>query len=160
MKITSKTTKLQLIAYAAATLGVELDESLGRDLLIDKVRESEKSLGLASQGDKDQDEHEETIEPAVDDKKSRPSFVMLRLHQPATNGTEEDAEPETHCIVGFNGRNFQIAYDVEEGVKVPYGVYDVIKNAVQKKYRRVKGKQQLAERLEQRYKFNVVKFID
>jgi len=160
MKITAKTTKAELIAYAATSLGAELSDSLSRDELIAEVKKLESSLGIVSENT-EKKEHEAT-QPNDNEEvkpKGRPKFVMLRIHTPPNNNADEDAEEDTHCIVGFNGRNYQIAYDVEEGVKVPYGVYDILKNAVQKKYRKVKGKRELKEVNEQRYKFNVVKEI-
>lgn len=164
MKITSKTNKAELVAYAAQALGAQLDESkFSRDELIAEVRKLEKSLGIASDDAGDDDASNEVSNNDADNEqapKKNPRFVYLRIHTPPSINTDEDAEEETHCIVGFNGKNYQIQYDVEEGVKVPYGVYDVLKNAVQTKYRRVKGKRELEERKEQRYKFNVVKTID
>ena len=167
MKITSKTNKAELVAYAAQALGAQLDESkFSRDELIAEVRKLEKSLGIVGDESGDTDTGTDTGNNDSDDtgnepeEKKNPRFVYLRIHTPPSINTDEDAEEETHCIVGFNGKNYQIQYDVEEGVKVPYGVYDVLKNAVQTKYRRVKGKREMEERKEQRYKFNVVKTID
>lgn len=164
MKITSKTNKAELVAYAAQALGAQLDESkFSRDELIAEVRKLEKSLGIASDDAGDDDASNEVSNNDADNEqatKKNPRFVYLRIHTPPSINTDEDAEEETHCIVGFNGKNYQIQYDVEEGVKVPYGVYDVLKNAVQTKYRRVKGQRELKESKEQRYKFNVVKTVD
>jgi len=173
MKITSKTNKADLVAYAAQALGAQLDESkFSRDELIAEVRKLEKSLGIASddagdddagnEGDTGNGNNAQNNDDADSEQaaKKNPRFVYLRIHTPPSINTDEDAEEETHCIVGFNGKNYQIQYDVEEGVKVPYGVYDVLKNAVQTKYRRVKGKREMEERKEQRYKFNVVKTVD
>lgn len=163
MKITSKTTKSELVVYAAQALGAQLDENkFSRDELIEEVRKLEKSLGIVGDGAGDEDAGESKKDKGdveEGEKKKKPRFVLLRIHTPPSMNTDEDAEEETHCIVGFNGKNYQIAYDVEEGVKVPYGVYDVLKNAVQTKYRRVKGKREMEARKEQRYKFNVVDFI-
>lgn len=167
MKITSKTTKAELVAYAAQALGAQLDESkFSRDELVEEIKKLEKSLGIANDDANVEDdtgkENNAQNNDDADNKapKQNPKFVMLRIHTPPSMNTDEDADEETHCIVGFNGRNYQIAYDVEEGVKVPFGVYDILKNAVQTKYRRVKNKREMEERKEQRYKFNVVKFID
>lgn len=156
MKITTRTTKAELVAYAATTLGAELSEELNRDDLVVEIKKLEKSLGIASETQKEQSDDVTQDEVKLN---SRPKFVMLRIHTPPNTNADEDAEEDTHCIVGFNGRNYQIAYDVEEGVKVPYGVYDILKNAVQKKYRKIKGQRELKEVNEQRYKFNVVKEI-
>lgn len=156
MKINSKTTKQQLIAYAATTLGAQLSDDMSRDDLVAEVLKLEKSLGMVSETDK---KEETTTDNPAENVKTRPRFAMLRIHTP-NNNNDEDSDAETHCIVGFNGRNYQIQYDVEDGVKVPYGVYDVIKNAIQVKHRKVKGQRELVQRKEQRYKFNVVKFID
>lgn len=165
MKITSKTNKADLVAYAAQALGAQLDEAkFNRDELVEEIKKLEKSLGIASDdaGDSDIGNGAQSNDDAGSDQapKKNPRFVYLRIHTPPSINTDEDTEEETHCIVGFNGRNYQIAYDVEEGVKVPYGVYDILKNAVQTKYRRVKGKREMEERKEQRYKFNVVKIVD
>lgn len=161
MKITSKTTKPELIAYATTQLGVELDErEFSRDELIAEVKKIETSLGITAENPDQGDDTNNDTESHNKAENKHPRFVMLRIHTPPMPNDDEDTEPETHCIVGFNGKNYQIEFDVEEGVKVPYGVYDVIKNAVQTRYRRVKGKRELEARQEQRYKFNVVKFID
>lgn len=172
MKITSKTTKAELVAYAAQALGAQLDESkFSRDELVEEIKKLEKSLGIANddtnegngdEGDTGNGNNAQNNDDADSKQapKKNPRFVMLRIHTPPSMNTDEDTDEETHCIVGFNGRNYQIAYDVEEGVKVPFGVYDILKNAVQTKYRRVKNKREMEERKEQRYKFNVVKFID
>lgn len=164
MKITSKTNKAELVAYAAQALGAQLDESkFSRDELMGEIRKLEKSLGIASDDADDDDASNEVSNNDADKEQApnkNPRFVYLRIHTPPSINTDEDAEEETHCIVGFNGKNFQIQYDVEDGVKVPYGVYDVLKNAVQTKYRRVKGQRELKESKEQRYKFNVVKTVD
>lgn len=172
MKITSKTTKAELVAYAAQALGAQLDESkFSRDELVEEIKKLEKSLGIANddtnegngdEGDTGNGNNAQNNDDADSKQapKKNPRFVMLRIHTPPSMNTDEDADEETHCIVGFNGRNYQIAYDIEEGVKVPFGVYDILKNAVQTKYRRVKNKREMEERKEQRYKFNVVKFID
>lgn len=157
MKITTKTTKADLVAYAAASLGAELSEESGRNELIAEVKKLETSLGIVSENSEKKETKTATNEEVKP--KGRPEFVMLRIHTPSSSNADEEAEEETHCIVGFNGRNYQIAYDVEEGVKVPYGVYDILKNAVQSKYRKVKGQRELKETKEQRYKFNVVKEI-
>ena len=56
MKITSKTNKAELVAYAAQALGAQLDESkFSRDELIAEVRKLEKSLGIASDDAGDDD---------------------------------------------------------------------------------------------------------
>ena len=56
MKITSKTNKSELVAYAAQALGAQLDESkFSRDELIAEVRKLEKSLGIASDDAGDDD---------------------------------------------------------------------------------------------------------
>jgi hypothetical protein len=163
MKITVKTTKAELIAHAATNLGAELSDSLTRDELVSEVKKLETSLGIVSENtEKKETKTIKTVKATTNEEtksKGRPEFVMLRIHTPPSSNADEEAEEETHCIVGFNGRNYQIAYDVEEGVKVPYGVYDILKNAVQSKYRKVKGQRELKETKEQRYKFNVVKEI-
>lgn len=164
MNITSDTTKKELKQYAAETLGAEFSDSMNRDEMIAKVKELETSLGIhqSTEGSKPGDKGEvvNTLGgPGVEAPKGKPKFMVLTIFAPPSMNTEDEESEETHCVVGFNGKNYQIEYDVAEGVQVPYGVYDILKNAVQKKYKKKKGQRELEEKNELRYKFAVRKEI-
>lgn len=167
MKINSDTTKAMLVKYAKESLGAELNpDNFKREELIAEVRKLEKELGIVSEGGENHDDNEtlKEKEQVVESKSKNPKFAYVRIHQPSSINVDDDTEEETHCVIGFNGKNYQIEYDVVEGVKVPYGVYDIIKNAVQKRYRPGKkdkeGRRTLEERKEQRYPFTLVQFSD
>lgn len=88
-----------------------------------------------------------------------PTRALIVIHQPPS--PDEESEPDTHCIIGLNGRNYQIAYGEE--VEVPYGVYDILKNAKQVRYFTKKdpatGLTQTDSKTVQRYPFSLIKFI-
>lgn len=167
MKINSDTTKAMLVNYAKEQLGADLNpNSFNRDELIEEVRKLEKELGIVSEGGENHDNNEtlNDKEQVVIEKEKKPKYAYIRIHQPPSQNVDDDAEEETHCVIGFNGKNFQVEYDVEEGVKVPYGVYDIIKNAVQIKHRPGKkdkdGRRTLEPKREQRFPFSLVKFSE
>lgn len=139
LKITSRTTKGDLVAHAKENLGVELNPEDGRDDLIKAVQEAEKSIGIVSEPEtKDSDSDDgDKGDKGGKEKKGNPKKAKILIHQPPSqNPDDDDAEEETHCVVGFNGKNFQIQYDEE--VVVPWGVYDVLNNAVNTRYKKEK----------------------
>jgi hypothetical protein len=162
LKITNKTTIQNLVDYAREELGVNLEtEGKEKKDLIAEVQAIEKDMGLDNDGasDKSADADGGTgIEPPAGAENAR--FVVINIHQPPA--PDEESEPDTHCEVGFNGRIFQIQYG--EDVKVPFGVYDVLRNAIQTKYYQKKnaqsGQQELHNKQVKRFPFNVIEFIN
>lgn len=159
LKVTSRTSKADIVNYAATELGVKLDESKNKDDLVAEVRALEIEMGIAQdnepvQHDKDAEQEETKAEAG-----KIPTRAVILIHQPPS--PDEESEPDTHCIIGLNGRNYQIAYGDE--VEVPYGVYDILKNAKQVRYFTKKdpatGMTQTESKVVQRYPFSLIRFI-
>lgn len=149
MKINSATNKSQLQEYALNELGIKLDkDALERDEMIAAIREAEGSTPsaadlatapAATQDDEDDDAPVGSIEALVKKEKK------LKIHE-ITDFTrcratviisplqphDEEAEPDTHAVIGANG----VFYQLETGVEhdVPYSVYDVLKNSKRTTY--------------------------
>lgn len=159
LKVTQRTTKEQICEYAEDEFGVKLDDSLKKDELVAQVRELEKEAGIY-EGETDT-ETEEAPKAVVkaDSGKGNPVKAVIVIHQPPA--PDEESEPDTHCIIGLNGRNYQIAYGEE--VTVPYGVYDILKNAKQVKYFAKKdpqtGQSYTDSKEQLRYPFSLIRTI-
>lgn len=154
LKITSRTTKQDLADYAEEELGVKLDIDKSKDDLITEVRELEKENGIETDEQAPAENKEVTEELAPSKQNGK---VVITIHQPPA--PDEESEPDTHCVVGLNGRNFQLAYGEE--ITVPYGVYDILKNAKQTKYFTKKdsnGQVQTHSKVVQRYPFSFIRF--
>lgn len=170
LKVTNRTTVKEIVEYAREELGIELStEGKEKKDLIAEVRALEKDAGIEGAGGNDDDEGaggNDGDEPVADIPMTtkahgkNPSRVEINIHQPAA--PDEDAEPDTHCELGFNGRVFQLQYGID--LIVEYGVYDVLKNAVQTKYFQKKNQQtgqtEMHSKKVQRFPFNVIRFID
>lgn len=127
-KVNHRSSKPDMLKYAEEELGVKLEENLDRSEIWAKIKEIDKSLAgqddAAPAGDSNQSA------PADAPAKDRPKRVVINVHQLPHN-EEADEEPQTHITVTANGRNYQIAIGVE--VPVPYIVYDILRNAKQRK---------------------------
>lgn len=159
LKVTTRTSKQDIISYAASELGVKLDDSKSKEDLVAEVRELEKEMGIA-QADEPvqfQDDEQEEKTKAADSKVYNRAVILI--HQPPS--PDEESEPDTHCTIGLNGRNYQIMYGEE--VEVPYGVYDILKNAKQVRYFAKKdpttGLTQTESKTVQRYPFSLIRLI-
>ena len=170
LKVTTRTTVDQILTYAREELGVTL-ETEGKDkaALIAEVRSIESDQGIDNEGatnDEDAGGDDEeavtavTSVAAVTQSKKNPSKVEINIHQPPA--PDEGVEPDSHCELALNGRIYQLQYGVD--LIVEYGVYDILKNAVQTKYFQKKNQQtgtvETHSKQVQRYPFNVVRFID
>lgn len=158
LKVTSRTSKADIVNYAASELGVKLDENKSKDDLLAEVRELEKEMGIAQADEPVKFTDEEPKEEKAEDDKV-PSRAVIVIHQPPS--PDEESEPDTHCVIGLNGRNYQIAYGEE--VEVPYGVYDILKNAKQVRYFTKKdpatGLTQTDSKTVQRYPFSLIRVV-
>lgn len=159
LKVTTRTSKADIVNYAATELGVKLDESKNKDDLVAEVRELELEMGITQSDEPVQhldDEQEEKTKAADNKVYTR---VVILIHQPPS--PDEESEPDTHCTIGLNGRNYQIMYGEE--VEVPYGVYDILKNAKQVRYFTKKdpstGLTQTESKTVQRYPFSLIRLI-
>ncbi|GLP95290.1 hypothetical protein [Paraferrimonas sedimenticola] len=144
MAITKKTSTAQLVKYAAETHGVDLKGQDRKDVIA-FLEEQEPAL------------FEATANPTAAPKagKKQPSKVTLRVFS-------DNDEGLNYIQVIFNSVPYQIKKDEE--VTVPYGVYDILRNAIQKRYKTVKDPvtQQniLKESKVQRWPFEPIAFID
>lgn len=165
LKVTNRTTVKDIVEYAREELGIELStEGKEKKDLIAEVRALEKEAGI--EGDSGEGSAGATEEATTDIPQTNkasgknPRRVVINIHQPAA--PDEDAEPDTHCELGFNGRVFQLQYGVD--LEVEFGVYDVLKNAVQTKYFQKKNQQtgqtEMHSKKVQRFPFNVIRVID
>ena len=144
LNITTRTSKGELVAHAKNQLGVELsEEGNSRDDLIAAVREAEKSLGITGGDDKDLsgEQNEDSGSQEQGKKKGKnPKRALIKIHRPPSRTAEDDdEESETHCVLGFNGKNFQLEYDQEH--EVPWGVYDILNNAEHTRYKKTESKE-------------------
>lgn len=159
LKVTSRTSKADIVNYAASELGVKLDENKSKDDLLAEVRELEKEMGIAQADEPVQhDKYAEPAEPKAEAGKI-PTRAVILIHQPPS--PDEESEPDTHCTLGLNGRNYQIAYGEE--VEVPYGIYDILKNAKQVRYFAKKdpttGLTQTESKTVQRFPFSLIRLV-
>ena len=132
LKVTTRTTVDQILTYAREELGVTL-ETEGKDkaALIAEVRSIESDQGIDNEGaTNDEGGDDEEAVTAVTQFKKNPSKVEINIHQPPA--PDEGVEPDSHCELALNGRIYQLQYGVD--LIVEYGVYDILKNAVQTKY--------------------------
>lgn len=157
LKVTARTSKAELLAYANDELGIKLDDAKTKDELVAEIRAIEKENGIVDDNAPDDDGEDKPKQATKPGKVHE--FARIRIHQPPS--PDEESEPDTHCIVGFNGRNYQVEYDAE--VKVPYGVYDILNNAKQVKYFTKKdpqtGLMQTHSKTVQRYPFSLIELI-
>lgn len=158
-KVNHRSSKPDMLAYAEEELGVKLDENLDRSEIWAKLKEIDKTLSgqdsAAPAGDSNQNPDTEK------ESGKRPARVVILIHQLPTN-EEADEDPQTHITVCANGRNYQIQIGVE--VPVPYVVYDVLKNAKQRKPQRKKdpatGKVSMTMVEKLRYPFTFVRNVE
>ena len=128
----------QLLKYIEDQHGVKLPAKTTRPEAVAKLAELEGDQTPTAAGDSDK----------VKKDGKRPTHVVLRVH--------EDNDPRNYIVVGYNGRNYQIMKD--EPVKVPYGVYEILNNAVEEIFTTVRtedGTRELKSRKKHRHPFSV-----
>ena len=123
-------TKSQLRDYAAEELGVDLPENMNKDQMVLKIKEMT-----------------EEVKPS-----KIPKTVKIKI--PRMEG-DTGKQP---VFVNFQGREFLIQRNKE--VEVPYGVYEILKNAVEFRYETVRdpetGRRDLEKTEVQSYPAQVV----
>jgi hypothetical protein len=125
--------KAELREYAATELGIDFPPATGEA----KMREAILKETSAD-------------EPAVA-QAAKPKMVTIEI--PAVEG-DTGSQP---VFVGLNGRSYLIKRGYE--VTVPYGVYQILKNAKEKRYKTVidaHGKRNLESKVVQAYPVQVV----
>lgn len=129
----------QLLKYIEEQHGIKLPAKTTRPEALNKLKELEGTGTPSAPGDNREDDVA---------KGKRPKQVVIVV--------AEDEDPRNYVVVGLNGRNYQIKKGVP--VKVPYGVYEVLKNAVEDIYTTVKntdGSRELVKRSKLRHQFSV-----
>lgn len=153
MKIQSNSNIPKVLVYVKEELGVELDPSMPPEKIIQEAKKLQAEQGIT------QTKNVKTeLKGKTDSPGKIPKAVIVNIAQ--TQAQDEDSEPETHCIMGFNGRNYQVAFG--EDVEIPYGVYSALKDAVQTKYTKVKGdggKTRMVPKQVQRFPFSTIEKI-
>lgn len=164
LKVTARTSKQELLDYAESELGVKLDGTKQKDDLITEIRALEKEHGIVQDEPQDKpDESEPDEEAAARSAKAEPGktpkAAVILIHQP--QAPDEESEPDTHCVLGLNGRFYQVQYGEE--VEVPYGIYDILKNSKQTKFFGKKnpqtGQVEQHSKVVQRYPFSLIRLV-
>lgn len=181
-KVTHRSSKPDMLKYAAEELGVKLDGSKDRIEIWNEIKQIDKNLAASNEatptgeGNHPEDEGSSNSEnpdgesgttekptgKAKNTKKAetRATRVLINLHQPP-GSDDPEFEPDTHVIVGVNGVNYQL--EIGKDLPVPYAVYDVLRNAKQKKYYRRKnnqtGETETISKEVLRHPFTVVKYL-
>lgn len=110
----SKSSKAQLLEYAAVDLGLDLAETMTRDEIVDQIRlASGEGDALA------------TVD-AVPKEPAKPKTIKIQLHAVEGNTGSSDV-PVIH-----NGKSYLLKRGVT--IDAPPGVVDILKNAKQMKY--------------------------
>ena len=136
-------TVAELRAYAEDEHGMSFPSKLNKVEMIARIRELEGSAEPSIAG-------ESTASEGNEDR--TPTAVILTV--------PEDEDEQNFIRVNVNGRRYQLMKGKE--VKVPYVVYDVLKNAVE--YIPVKAKDELGKdtivmKPRQRFPVSVIQFI-
>jgi hypothetical protein len=157
LKVTTRTSKQDIVNYAEVELGVKLDESKSKDELVTEVRQIEAELGMDTEEPVRAPENGEVT--AAPEQGKTPTKAIVLIHQPPA--PDEESEPDTHCTLGLNGRFYQVQYGEE--IEVPYGIYDILKNAKQTRYFQKKngqtGQTETHSKVVQRYPFSLIRFV-
>jgi hypothetical protein len=104
----------ELRDYAQDELGIDFPKNMKPATMIKRIQEQE---GVESEG---------VVDSQEDAKPSRPKFVSISI--PKTEGDTGSKD----VFVAVNGRTYLIKRG--ETVRVPYGVYSALKDAVERKY--------------------------
>lgn len=128
----------ELLAYIEQTHGVQLPAKTVRAEILEKLKELEGDATPTAPG---------AAAPEGKEGKT-PKRVSLTIH--------EDSDPRPYVVVGFNGRNYQI--NKGAAVTVPFGVFEILNNAIETVYTTVKGedgRNKLVSRNKHRHPFSV-----
>lgn len=164
LKVTDRTSKQEMLDYAESELGVKLEAAKTKAELLTEIRALEKEQGIVQDEQQEKpDDGEPDEEAAAVAAKAQPGkqakAAVVLIHQPPA--PDEESEPDTHCVLGLNGRFYQVKYGEE--VEVPYGIYDILKNAKQTKYFAKKnpqtGQMEQHSKVVQRYPFSLISLV-
>lgn len=128
----------ELLKYIEEQHGIKLPVKTTKTEALARIKELENDTTPVAAGDSGGNKKEGKL----------PIAVIVRVH--------EDDDPRPYVVFTFNGR----AYQIEKGhpVRVPYGVYEVMNNAIETLYRTVTaqdGTKQLVGRDKHRHPFSV-----
>lgn len=136
-------TNLELLKHIEDEYGVKLPPKTNRTEIFTRLKELSGETEPTAPGDIGSDS-----EASGKGKKKLPKNVVLTIH--------EDDDPRNYVLIGFNGRNYQIKKG--EPVQVPYGVYEILNNAVEDLYKTLyddNGRPYLSHRKKHRHPFSV-----
>lgn len=144
---TSKTGTAELVKYAADELGVDLSDMERKEVQAYLKKEDPKLF------------EEKTSSAGTDEQGAEgeglPKSVTILIHEDG----DDDEFAENFVPVGFNGRMYQVQKGVE--AEVPYGVFDVLNNAIEINYKQVTDQatkmKYLQEKKVKRWPFSVIK---
>ena len=138
-------TKNDLLEHIKDTFGVELPEKTTKAELIAFIEDksNETSIDAIGAGSATEGNEDKT-----------PKSVVINIPD------DSESEKINYHVVGVNGKNYQIQKGKD--VTVPFGVFDVLNNAVETFYRPVTGeggKVNLVQRERKRINFSVIKMV-
>lgn len=151
-KFTSKTPISELIQYGEEELGVDLT-GLERDEVVAALIRVDKSLFSSNTKTKAKVVIEEK-NPVKKEKSENPTHMTINIH----DNDDDDEFAANYVPIGFNGRMYQVQKGVD--AKVPYGVFDVLNNAVEINYKQrtddVTKMKYLEEKRTKRWPFQII----
>ncbi|MGR6502820.1 hypothetical protein [Shewanella sp. Koi 1] len=150
MKFTSKDSTAKLIRYAADELGIDL-AGKERAEVIAEMKKVDASLFDDAKSN-DSTDLENTDVQEVEGKEL--VAVTINVH----DNSGEDEEVDNFVQVGVNGVMYKVIKG--EDVRVPVGVYDVLNNAIESRFKNVIDKEtkmkSLRETKVKRWPFSVI----
>lgn len=150
-KFTSKTGTDTLIKYAADNLGIDLSGKERKEVVAE-IKKADPSL---FEDDKSKDS-QGSNKPNQDAEVKGKELVAVTLNIVDDAGEDEDAD--NFVQIGVNGVMHQVIKG--EDVKVPVGVYDVLNNAVESRYKTVTDKDTKVKSLKEtkikRWPFSII----
>ena len=156
-KFTSKDNTDKLIKYAAETLGLDLSGK-ERPEVIAEMKKADTTLFAADKpkaqaaapapandtADNENNTDQDDLGPALDDDQQEPNdldlapkgkelvAVTINIHD---DSGDEETEVDNFVQVGINGVMHQVQKGVD--VKVKVGIYEVLNNAIEKRFKTV-----------------------
>ncbi|MCG9964619.1 hypothetical protein [Shewanella cutis] len=150
MKFTSKDSTAKLIKFAADDLGIDLTGK-ERTEVIAEMKKVDPSLFDDTKTNADQ-ELGDADEQGTGDKEL--TAVTINIH----DNSGEDEEVDNFVQVGVNGTMFKVIKG--QDVRVPAGVYDVLNNAIESRFKNVVDKETKMKSLQEtkvkRWPFSVI----
>lgn len=153
MKFTSKDSTAKLIKFAADDLGIDLTGK-ERAEVIAEMKKVDPSLfdDTKTNADQELDDADEQGTEVTEGKEL--TAVTINIH----DNSGEDEEVDNFVQVGVNGTMFKVIKG--EDVRVPVGVYDVLNNAIEIRFKNVVDKETKMKSLQEtkvkRWPFSVI----